>query len=264
LTNWYARTLLDPSARYLAERVGRKSASVHLNAYLAAAIALVSVFGPALGVPVERAEATAQSESARTFTVANPSEYHSLAANLKPGDTVILKNGVWQDFDLRLEGEGTAKAPIRLRAETPGRVILSGRSRLRIGGQYLDVSGLVFRDGYAPQDEVIAFRIGNRVANDSRVSETVIDGYNRPREAVGDNDSWVALFGLRNRFDHDHIVGKTTPGVTLAVRTETEAAPPTTTASTITISVPGRRWAPMAAKPSVSAPATIRCPIPPL
>ncbi len=199
---------------------------VRISSYLAAALVLASLFAFAMGVRVVRSEAAAQTESARTFTVAHPAEYPSSATNLKPGDTVILRNGVWRDFDLRFEGEGTAEAPIRLRAETPGRVILSGRSRLSMSGQHLDVSGLVFRDGYAPQDEVIAFRIGNRVANDSRVSYTVIDGYNRPREDVTGNDSWVALFGRRNRFDHNHIVGKTTPGVTLAVRIETEADRP--------------------------------------
>lgn len=167
---------------------------------------------------------------ARTVVVATPAEYAAAAADLRAGDTVVLKNGEWRDFDLTVEGQGTASAPITVRAETPGRVILSGRSALRLGGDYLIVSGLVFREGASPRDEVIAFRSGKRVANHSRVTETVIDRFNKPRapaaEQAAENDIWVALFGRDNRFDHNHVEGKVTPGVTLAVRIETEDSRP--------------------------------------
>ncbi|MFP1132254.1 chondroitinase-B domain-containing protein [Asticcacaulis sp. W401b] len=163
---------------------------------------------------------------ARTVFVATSAEYAAAAVSLRAGDTIVLKNGVWHDFDLNVEGQGTASAPITVRAETPGQVILSGRSALRLGGDYLTVSGLVFRDGASPRDEVIAFRSGKRVANHSRVSQTVIDRFNKPRTHGAENDIWVALFGRDNRFDHNHVEGKITPGVTLAVRIEGEDSRP--------------------------------------
>ncbi|ESQ78350.1 polysaccharide lyase 6 family protein [Asticcacaulis sp. YBE204] len=165
-------------------------------------------------------------EAARTVTVATPAEYAAVAKELRAGDTVILKNGVWRDFDIDFTGQGTEAAPITLRAETPGKVILSGQSALRLGGDYLLVSGLVFRDGYSPRDEVIAFRSGKRLATHSRVTETVVDRFNKPRVAGAnpENDIWIALFGRDNRFDHNHVEGKITPGVTLAVRIEDEVS----------------------------------------
>lgn len=183
-------------------------------------LAIYLLVGAAMVVPC------AVLAEARTTAIATPAEYAAASGSLRAGDTIVLKNGVWRDFDLTVEGEGTAAAPITVRAETPGQVILSGRSALRLGGAYLIVSGLVFRDGASPRDEVIAFRSGKRVANHSRITETVIDRFNKARVQGGENDIWIALFGRDNRFDHNHVEGKITPGVTLAVRIETEDSRP--------------------------------------
>jgi poly(beta-D-mannuronate) lyase len=75
-----------------------------------------------------------------------------------PGDSVVLANGVWRDFEIVFTGEGTAAKPITLRAQTAGKVVISGKSNLRIGGRHLVVSGLTFKDGHSPSSEVIAFR----------------------------------------------------------------------------------------------------------
>ena len=149
--------------------------------------------------------------------------YEAAAENLKPGDQIILANGVWQNFDLVLDAVGTKDAPIRLTAETPGKVILSGQSSLRLAGEYLDVSGLVFRNGYTPRGEVISFRRDSEhLARNSRVSQTVIEDYSNPdRRQV---DLWVALYGQNNVFEHNHLSGKRNAGPTLAVRLDSEAS----------------------------------------
>lgn len=132
------------------------------------------------------------------------------------GDTVVLADGVWRDVQIVFTGEGTAARPITLRAQTPGKVVISGRSNLRLAGRHLIVSGLIFKDGYSPSPEVIAFRRDrNALAYDSRVSETVIDGFNKPDRAAA--DYWIALYGQNNRVDHSHLQGKLNLGVTLAV-----------------------------------------------
>jgi poly(beta-D-mannuronate) lyase len=157
-------------------------------------------------------------------TMVHDSEQYSAAlAKAAPGDTLVLANGVWRDFEIRFSGRGEAGKPITLRAETPGKVILSGRSNLRLGGEHLVVSGLVFRDGYTPTSEVIAFRTSkDELANHSRVTEVVIDHYNNPERY--ERDSWVMIYGRNNRFDHNHLVGKSNAGVTLAVRLDSEAS----------------------------------------
>jgi len=138
-----------------------------------------------------------------------------------PGDVITLANGTWEDFEILFTGKGEEGKPITLTAETKGQVILSGQSNLRLGGEYLEVSGLVFKDGYTPTKEVISFRQDKDVlANNSRVSEIVIDNYNQPeRHEV---DFWVMMYGKNNRFDHNHLVGKRNKGVTMAVRMNTE------------------------------------------
>ena len=67
--------------------------------------------------------------------------------NSKAGDEIVLKNGVWQDAQINFYGLGTKENPITLRAETPGKVFLEGQSFLHLGGNYLVVDGLYFRNG---------------------------------------------------------------------------------------------------------------------
>lgn len=148
--------------------------------------------------------------------VRTPDAFKAAVRVLAPGDAVVLADGVWRDFEMVFVGEGTAAQPITLRAQTPGKVVISGKSNLRIGGRHLVVSGLTFKDGFSPSSEVIAFRQdGKALAFDSRVTETVIDGFNKPDR--GAEDYWVGLYGQNNRFDHNHLQGKLNKGVTLAV-----------------------------------------------
>ena len=161
------------------------------------------------------------SAAAEIKYVRNMEEYQVASSSLVPGDTIILANGVWKDSELILKGYGTAQRPIVLRAETPGSVFLEGQSNLRIGGEYLIVKGLVFRNGYTPSNEVISFSIDSKnLAFNSRVTECVIDNYNNPDR--NSQDSWVMLYGQNNRFDHNHLEGKRNVGVTMAVRLNSE------------------------------------------
>ena len=143
--------------------------------------------------------------------------YHDALKALQPGDTLVLADGEWRDFEILFTGEGTAEKPITLTAETKGQVFITGQSNLRLAGKHLVVSGLVFRDGYSPTSSVIAFRRNkDELAFHSRVTEVVIDHFNNPERF--EPDSWVLLYGRNNRFDHNHLEGKSNQGVTMAVR----------------------------------------------
>ena len=159
--------------------------------------------------------------SAEEYLVNDKAAYAEALMKVAPGDTIKLANGTWTDFEILFTGKGEDGNPIQLTAETKGKVILSGQSNLRLAGEYLEVSGLVFKDGFTPTSEVISFRQNtNNLANNSRITEVVIDNYNQPeRQEV---DFWVMMYGKNNRFDHNHIVGKRNKGVTMAVRLNTE------------------------------------------
>ncbi|WP_336973949.1 chondroitinase-B domain-containing protein [Sphingobium aromaticiconvertens] len=148
--------------------------------------------------------------------VHDQAEYRQVMKNVRAGDVIRLADGVWQDFPVLFEGRGTASDPITLTAQTKGKVILSGGSSLKIAGTYMVVSGLVFRNGHAPGDEVISFRRDARtIASHSRLTEVVIDHFNKPSRRQ--EDRWVSLYGTDNRVDHSWFAGKGNAGVTLAV-----------------------------------------------
>lgn len=148
-------------------------------------------------------------------------EYNQAVNHAKPGSTIVLANGVWENAELLFQGKGTAEAPITLTVEEKGKVTLEGQSYLQITGEYLHVEGLVFKNGYTPTNEVISFRKNNKeLAYNSRLSECVIDNYSNPERH--EQDSWVALYGKNNRVDHNHFEGKGNRGVTLIVRLNTK------------------------------------------
>ena len=155
--------------------------------------------------------------------VADQNEFNEAVKNAKPGDTIVMQNGVWNDFEMVFDAQGTKEKPITLTVEEKGKVIISGQSNLRLAGEHLIVSGLVFKNGYTPTKEVISFRRSKtNLANNTRVTEVVIDHFNNPERF--ERDFWVMMYGKNNRFDHNHLEGKSNAGVTMAVRLNTVAS----------------------------------------
>lgn len=150
------------------------------------------------------------------YLVRDQAEFARATERLRPGDRVVLADGEWRDFQVVFSGQGSPEHPITLTAQTPGKVVLSGQSNLRMAGEYLVVSNLVFRDGWSPTGEVFSFRRSSKQrANHSRATGIVIDRFNNPDRRQSDH--WVALYGHHNRFDHGHLVGKNNAGTTLVV-----------------------------------------------
>ncbi len=149
--------------------------------------------------------------------VHNQEEYRQAVQDARAGDTIMLADGEWRDFEVLFTGAGEAGKPITLTAETKGKVILSGQSNLRLAGRHLVVSGLVFRDGYSPTNTVISFRrTRGEYAYHSQVTEVVIDHFTNPDRH--ETDFWVMMYGRNNHLNHNHFSGKSNKGVTMAVR----------------------------------------------
>lgn len=146
-----------------------------------------------------------------------------VAAVLKkaaPGDRILIRSGVYSDVELKWTGCGTEQAPVRIEPEEPlsgekSSVIVTGGSTLRLAGEWVEVSGLDFRGGYAPRGSVVEFRCGGEVANHCRLTDCVIDSYNPGRRDTA--YSYVLLYGRHNRVDHCSLTGKLNLGVTLIV-----------------------------------------------
>ncbi len=153
---------------------------------------------------------------ARDYLVHTPAEYAGVMPKVQAGDVVRLADGKWKDFPIVFEAHGREGRPVMLAAQTSGKVVLTGASSLKMAGEWLVVSGLVFREGAAPGDEVVSFRRDSRrVAVHSRLTEVVIDRFNQPDRRR--EDRWVSLYGHDNRVDHSWFAGKGNAGLTLAV-----------------------------------------------
>ena len=156
------------------------------------------------------------SEVVNDIVVSTSDELNMAIEEAKAGDNIVLANGVWKDVEIKFIGEGTEDNPITLKAETPGKVFIEGKSSLEISGNFLKVNGLFFRNGNSPKTNVIAFRTSkSKVANHSSVSNCVILDFNNLER---DQDNlWVQLYGKHNEFSNNYLAGKTNGGPTLRV-----------------------------------------------
>jgi len=162
---------------------------------------------------------------AADWPVCSAAEIRSVMQMAQPGDTLVMCNGVWTNQPIVFEGDGEEGKPITLRAETPGQVILTGSSSLKMGGTYLIVDGLYFTGGALTQfgaNAVVEFRSrASRHCHYCRLTNTVIEDYNpvedpsRPRDEF--RYRWVSLYGTHNWVDHSGFTGKTNAGSLLVV-----------------------------------------------
>ena len=149
------------------------------------------------------------------FIVSSSAEINAVLTGVQPGDTLTMTNGEWLDEQIVFKANGTAEQPIVLRAGTPGKVVLTGASTLRIGGTYLIVDGLYFRDGYAASGAVIEFRSDAGYSHYCRLTNTAIVNYNPA--SINTDYKWVSLYGSYNRVDHCFFAGKKHSGTTLVI-----------------------------------------------
>ncbi len=139
----------------------------------------------------------------------------------RAGDVLVLNNGTYNDAQLILTGNGAVGRPIIIRAETQGKVIFTGNSFLKLGGDFLEVDGFHFTNGFTTGEPVIEFRKSNALmANHCRITNCVIDNYSKPERF--DTDSWIVFWGQHNRMDHCTIGDKLNGGTTLIVNLDDE------------------------------------------
>src|SRR5688572_2885312 len=149
---------------------------------------------------------------AGTITVNNIAELRQADASARPGDIILLRNGNWQNVEIQLSCKGTKEQPITFSAETPGKVLITGHSSLKLGGDFIIVKGLYFQKGYAGDDAVIDFRINKKqLANNCRVTECAIVDFNNPKRM--DENYWISFYGKNNRLDHCTFRDKKNMGV---------------------------------------------------
>lgn len=153
---------------------------------------------------------------AENILVDDKSSFESAVEDANPGDTIILKNGTWNNVFLGFYANGTESNPIVVTAESAGEVILTGSSRIEIYGKHLVVSNLDFKNGALSSGHVVEFRKGSsELAENCRLTNCRILNYNPATDDV--EYKWVSLFGKNNRVDHCTFTGKNHQGALLVV-----------------------------------------------
>src|SRR5688572_24746803 len=154
--------------------------------------------------------------------VTNADELGAAIKAAQPGEAIVMKDGAWPDVTIKFYGNGEESKPITLRAENPGKVVISGQSKLSIGGSWLVVDGLLFKEGFVTSGSIVQFRDGDdKGASHCRLTNCAFIDYNPPQHPEG-NTQWVSLYGKRNRVDHCYFKGKNTGGPMLVVWVEAE------------------------------------------
>jgi poly(beta-D-mannuronate) lyase len=154
--------------------------------------------------------------NAKTIPVKDIYELNIANKDAKPGDVIVLQNGDWYNVTIQLDCVGTKEKPITCKAQTAGKVLITGNSKMVVGGAFIVVDGLYFTNGYSGNDAVITYRVDKKqIANNCRVTNCAINDFNNPKRL--EENYWVAFYGKNNRLDHCSFVNKKNIGVLLAV-----------------------------------------------
>ncbi len=132
------------------------------------------------------------------------------------GDTIVLKNGTWTNQTISLRAFGGLGNPVVLEAETQGEVIFNGTSRISISGQFIEISGIFFKEGTLSGSPVVEFRTSSsNTAENCRLTNCAIVNYNPPLNTT--DSKWVSLYGRNNRVDNCSFENKNNSGTLLVV-----------------------------------------------
>jgi poly(beta-D-mannuronate) lyase len=135
--------------------------------------------------------------AAKTWQINSAQQLKQVCKQVAPGDEIVWADGSYADQDIKFVpvNKGEKDKPITLRAQTPGKVILTGTSRIHIEGEHLVVDGFDFNGGSIPSDWVIRFERGSRHC---RLTQTRIHDKN----GDGHKAKWVYIHGRFHEIDH--------------------------------------------------------------
>lgn len=78
--------------------------------------------------------------------VKNKNELYNKIKSLQPGDTIILKNGNYNNLDISIKLSGNFAQPIVFIAQTPGKVYFGNNVTFKIIGNHIKLCGFNFSD----------------------------------------------------------------------------------------------------------------------
>jgi poly(beta-D-mannuronate) lyase len=76
-------------------------------------------------------------------------------AAAKPGDSIVIPDGEYRDIRIIANVSGKANAIITIKPQSPGKVIITGQSQIRITGKFVEVRGILFKEVQSDQEAVL-------------------------------------------------------------------------------------------------------------
>ncbi|MDN3718061.1 polysaccharide lyase 6 family protein [Vibrio breoganii] len=145
-----------------------------------------------------------------TEYISEPSIYDKA---MSPGDVICIDDGTYSEAELVFGGQGTEEAPIKVRATNPGQVTITGETKIVMGGEYVQLHGLIFKGGESASSKLLETRFSSaELCNNCRISENVFINIDAHKNLSSDKENgvWLALYGKHNWIDHNIFSGKTT------------------------------------------------------
>ena len=148
-------------------------------------------------------------------------QFNAACKASKPGDVLVWKDGEYKDVALKLAAIGTADAPITLKAQTPGKVVFTGLSSIKLQGTYLAAEGFAFKKlDTSVKNPILTCAKGS---SHCRLSDILIDGTG---SKVSDIDTkWVNLYGHHHEVSHCTFIDKRNMGCLFVVWMEDGIVP---------------------------------------
>jgi len=131
--------------------------------------------------------------NAKNYYLSDFIKLESILKEVKAGDTIIIKDGIYKNIDIIFKANGKLDKTIKLKAEHPYKVIISGKSSMSILGDYLEVEGIVFKNGYPSKSNLITIGSKKIISNNCILNKIKVINFNSKKSS--DKYSWVTLYG---------------------------------------------------------------------
>lgn len=110
------------------------------------------------------------------MTTVDIKDLSSLSSGFKPGDVINLKDGTYSNLKVSIKSNGLNGKIIIIKAQNPGKVILTGTSTITISGTYTTLANLVLKNGGSTSSAVVLNGSFNRVTGfDASYSDSITD-----------------------------------------------------------------------------------------
>ena len=158
--------------------------------------------------------------NAAEYLVSNITEYNAALKTVVAGDVIVWKDGIYTDVVLNYSpiNIGTEKSFITTKAQTAGKVVFTGKSNIKVNGQYLKVEGFFFEGtSTLDKEDVLSF---TQNSSNCCITNCAIVNYSPKNSDV--NNNWISLQGIKNEVSYCYLSGKTNQGPYLVVRYKTD------------------------------------------